>query len=325
MIDLDRAWEWRERLGLFDRSEALRVFHGPGEGKGDFRGIAVDRFRDHYWVTEWEGGASDGPARSSLVSVMGDVVSFLEGKGAQSIVGLSRPKKGTAPESKLLLGNSPQERFKVREGRCEFLIQLEKTRHPGLFLDHEPLRRWLTEHCRELKVLNTFAYTGSLSVAAGRGDAKEVTTLDLSKSAISWAKENLAINGMTGPRYRLIAGDVFEWLPKFKRSKETFDCIILDPPSFARGKSGEFSTMKDLTRLHGLALDLLTPNGILITSINSANVTKKKYEEEVLAAAKSRKMTFQILQQLDLPETFPTPLEQSSLRYLKGWILRRTV
>ena len=311
-----------EKARLFERSDTFRVFHGPGEGTGDFRGIAVDRFRDHFWVTEWEG---DSPQRhSAKSSVLEQVVSFLKEKRASSVVGLSRPKQGTAPEAKVLSGVAPGERFKVREGRCEFLIQLEKTRHPGLFLDHEPLRKWLSEHCRGMRVLNTFAYTGSLSVAAGIGEAKEVLTLDLSKSSISWAKENLAINGLVGARYPLIAGDVFDWLPKFIRSKEKFDCVILDPPSFARGKSGDFSTLKDLEKLHGLAMDLLTPKGILITSINSANVAKKKFEEEVLSAARKRKMTFQVMAQVDLPETFPTVMGQSPLRYLKGWILRRS-
>jgi 23S rRNA (cytosine1962-C5)-methyltransferase len=319
VFDLESAWAWRESLTFFSENYPLRVFYGPGEGKGDLQYFAIDRFGDHYWITEWESQLTQGRSQK----VIDLIISFLKKQGAKSIVGLSRPERGVAPESKVFYGSPPSGRFVVQENDCQFWIQFEATRHPGLFLDHEPLRRWLRQSMKGLSVLNTFAYTGSLSVAASRGGAKQVTTLDLSKATVQWAQENSLLNQFPQDSQRFISGDVFEWLPRLKREGQKYDCIILDPPSFSHGKQGRFSTAKDLEKLHSLAMELLSERGLLITSINSANVSWKKYEADLLAASKSKKMEFSVVKQIDLPETFPTRFGMSSDRYLKGWILRR--
>ncbi len=319
MSDLLRAWTWRENLGIFRNSQVIRVFHGPGEGKGLFQNLAVDRFVDHYWVTEWESERSVLQDQNFLKQV----IDFYRERGAKSVVGLNRPTKGVAPESTVLFGAPPTGRFEVQEGPCRFYIQLEKTRHPGLFLDHEPLRNWLFKSSKGLKVLNTFAYTGSLSVAAALGGAESVTTLDLSQATLQWAKQNFALNQLEEGPYSFIGGDYFDVLPRLKRKGEKFDCIILDPPSFSHGKTGKFSTAKDLERLHGVALDLLSEEGILITSINSANISWKKYEDEILSSARKKQVNWIVLQELGQPCTFPTFLGQDSARYLKGFILKK--
>jgi 23S rRNA (cytosine1962-C5)-methyltransferase len=317
--ELENAWAWRESRGLFSKSEALRIFHGPGEGKAQLRSFAIDRFGEHYWVTEWENSISS----EESLKVRKKIVDFLISKGALSVVGLNRPEQGVAPEVEVYSGTPPTGKFSVREQDCQFWIEFQKTRHPGLFLDHEPLRVWLREHSTGLRVLNTFAYTGSLSIAAGKGGAAHVTTLDLSKATIQWAKENSLLNQLPESGARFIAGDVFEWLPRLAREGSKFDCIILDPPSFSHGSKGRFSTAKDLEKLHSLAMDLLAPAGFLVTSINSANISWKKYETDVLSAAQKKRYSFQVLRQIDVPETFPTLFGQSATRYLKGWILRR--
>jgi len=111
-------------------------------------------------------------------------------------------------------------------------------------------------------------------------------------------------------------------LPRFKRESQRFDCVILDPPSFSRGKKGTFSTSKDLPRLHALALDLVSDDGVLVTSINSANVAWTRYEADVMAAAREKNVELEVLWRVDQPETFPTPLGNADARYLKGWALR---
>lgn len=320
MHDLEKAWKWREKSGVFQDSEAVRVFHGPGEGSGDFRFIALDRFQNHYWLTEWEtSGISVG-----FESIREVIVRFLRERGAESIVGLSRPEKGVAPEVETLWGHPPGDRFVIKEGPARFWIQFEKTRHPGLFLDHQPLRFWLNRRMKGCRVLNTFSYTGSLSVAAALGGAEQVTTLDLSKPSIQWAQENFTLNRLSSENHRFIAGDVFEWFPRLKREGKEFDCIILDPPSFSHGKKQKFSTAKDLKQLHSLAMEVLAPEGVLITSINSAKISWEKFATELEAAGREKKKRFTVVSRIDLPETFPTLFGNIESRYLKGWILRST-
>jgi 23S rRNA (cytosine1962-C5)-methyltransferase len=316
--DLQFAWSWRESRGIFDESEAVRVFHGPGESRGALASFAVDRFASHYWITQWEGGS---PAQ--LNRALEQLVDFYASKNAESVVLLKRPEKGVPQEPVILFGKPPEKRIEVREGSSRFWIQLQGARHPGLFLDHLPLRRWLNARAGQWKVLNTFSYTGSLSVAAAAGHAEQVTTLDLANSAVQWAEENWKLNGFEAAKGRFISGDVFEWLPRLKREGKVFDCVILDPPSFSHGKKGSFSTSKDLPKLHSLAMDLLSPDGVLVTSINSAQVSWTKYQADVASAAQARNMSFEVLSKIDLPETFPTRLGAEADRYLKGWILRR--
>jgi 23S rRNA G2069 N7-methylase RlmK/C1962 C5-methylase RlmI len=265
METLERAWAWREKRGLFRASECLRVFHGPGEGKGELSRLAVEKFGDHYWITLWE---KVSPA------TLGVIREFLVSRKALSAVTLLRPDKGAPGEPEPLLGEPPNF-FDVSEGAAKFRIRFRSgstpLHHPGLFLDHAPLREWLRLKCGGLRVLNTFAYTGSLSVAAGLGGASHVTTLDLSKPIVRWAEENWALNELAADRARFIAGDVFERLPRLARQGEKFDLVILDPPSFSRGVKGAFSTAKDLTRLHELAMAVLDEGGYLVSQVRDGS------------------------------------------------------
>jgi 23S rRNA (cytosine1962-C5)-methyltransferase len=323
--ELQAAWKWRQARGVLSELEAVRVFHGPGEGSGDLSRISIDRFGNHFWVTEWSAtGEKDSAVGggSNIQKVRTSLEAFFKEIGARSAVALIRPEKGLPEEPVTIFGEAPSERFEVREGEMKIRIQLLGARHPGLFLDHLPLRRWLKKRMQGLRVLNTFSYTGSLSVSAGLGGAAHVTTLDLSQPILAWAKENWECNSLPADRSRFISGDYFEWLPRLRKSGERFDCVILDPPSFSRGKKGTFSTSKDLRRLHVAAFEVLEPGGYLVTSINSANVPREKFEAEVWSAARECGLNAQVLHRIDLPETFPTRMANPEQRYLKGVILR---
>jgi 23S rRNA (cytosine1962-C5)-methyltransferase len=312
--DLQTAWGKRK---LSASVTALRMFHGPGESThSSGKELAIDRFQNHFWITAWK------PIEKSALD---EVIQFLKDQSASSndssAVFIER---GETQLSVPLFGSPPSERFEVREGNLIARIQLVETRQPGLFLDHAPLRTWLQQNAKGWKVLNTFAYTGSLSVACGLGGADSVLSLDLSKPSLEWAKENWLANSLPGERADFIYGDYFDWLPKFAKQGRKFDAVILDPPSFSRGskKSGskEFSTAKDLEKLHVLALSVLNSGGYLITSINSANVSWKKFEAEIQNAAKELKVRLQVLRKIELPETFPAQTFEDA--YLKGFIFR---
>lgn len=313
---LEKAWKLRAKLNLFEGRTTLGVFYGPGEGRGVLSDLKVDRFGEHYWVTAW------GPEALSQ-EVCGWLSEFYQARGAMSLVGVYRDKEGAKEEARVLWGEPPQEGFTVREEGLRFEIRFRGVKHPGLFLDHAPLRQWLRNHAGGWNVLNAFAYTGSLSIAAGIAGASRVVTLDLSKSTLQWAQRNWEINDLLPETGDFIYGDVFEWFPRLYKKGELFDCVILDPPSFSRGPKGVFSTAKDLGRLHALAMDLVSPTGVLLSSINSENISWDQYEKAVLGAAQEKKMSFQIMKSIDLPESCPTRLGDEQGRYLKGWILKR--
>ncbi len=314
--ELIPAFELRKSLGLFDESDALRVFYGPGESTDPVLSqIAIDVFLDQTWITRW--APIPDKALMNLVGVLRQALP----ERCRGIVLMDRSEVASEKDSVPLDGEVREGKFVVKEFGVPYLVQMKQTKHPGLFLDHAPLRRWLTRTQKAKRVLNLFSYTGALSVAAGAGGASSVTTLDLSKPTIEWAKENWEQAALTGPKGDFIYGDVFDWLPRLKKKGLEYDTILCDPPSFSRTKTGAFSTGKDLARLHGLILPLLAKNGILVTSINSENIPERAYLSEVEAAARLTGTRLQWLGRVDLPESFPTPMDPKQ-RYLKGFYLR---
>jgi 23S rRNA (cytosine1962-C5)-methyltransferase len=314
---LEAAWQKRKNSPESQNTQALRVFHGPTEGSGALENIAIDQFGKHAWITEWESISTSD--RGQIAQIISE---FLQEKGFLSAVALFRPEKNVPAEPEILLGAPPEAAFAVQEDQARFWIRLLEVKHPGLFLDHRPLRTWLVENARGLKVLNTFSYTGSLSIACGLGKASHVTTLDLSKPTIEWAKNNWSLNQLDAVSSDFIFGDYFEWLPKMAKRGDHFDCVILDPPSYSRGKKGDFSTSRDLVKLHEAALEVLAPGGFLITSLNSANVSKKKYWGEIEQACRSKKIKLSPVADIKLPSSFPIRAQEEP--YLKGWILKRS-
>jgi 23S rRNA (cytosine1962-C5)-methyltransferase len=310
---LQFAYEWRKRLGLFETSEALRIFYGPGESTlTELNPIAIELFKNHAWITQWD---------TVTTATLDQVVGYLKNLNVESVVLMDRSKVASDADVKTIYGTPPTGRFSVTEFGQPYLIQFSETKHPGLFLDHAPLRKWLLATQKNKTVLNLFSYTGSLSVAAAKGGASKVTTLDLSKSTIEWAEENFK-NAEIAPEVgNFIYGDALEWLPRLYKKGERFDTITCDPPSFSRSKNGTFSTQKDSQKLHELIFPVLNPGGILVTSINSENYPESHFLKDIHLAAEASQCRIQVLSRVDLPETFPTRSNQLQERYLKGFYL----
>lgn len=313
---LEAAWRWREGQGWLAGESPLRLFEGPGEAplRTPLASVAIDRFGPHAWVTAWEKDVPEALVRD-----------FLVGKGFVSGVVLERPVGKLPSESRVLFGQPPTEPFEVTEHPhrssrgLKFWIRMLGVRHPGLFLDHAPLRRDLLEGLARGRVANLFAYTGSLSVAAALGGADEVVTVDLSKATLDWAQTNAELNGCAD-RAKVVAADALDWLPRVAKKGELFDAVLLDPPSFSRSKKRTFSTDRDLVELHEAAARALKPGGLLVTSINSAKVSRAAFEKQIQQALHKAKREARVLAEVAQPETFPAPLKTGG--YLKGWVLK---
>ncbi len=315
--ELQAAWRWRVERGYWNSEiEALRIFHGPGEGTGWLKDIAIEIFGPYAWVIAW------GDLKEAQQKEIADFLKTIHEWRCQGAAYVARPEKGAAALPVTFFGEMPRGKIAVWEDKVRISIGFE-TRQPGLFLDHAPLRKWLLNHSRGWRVLNTFSYTGSLSVAAAVGGATQVVTLDLAKTAVEWAKENWKLNDLPESSAQWFQGDALDWMPKWVKRGEKYDCVILDPPSFAHGKKGSFSTEKDFKKLCEWGMQLLNPGGVLVASMNSAKIPQAKIESDCAAIVRSLSGGWQVLSRIDLPETFPTFVERPEDRYLKGLILRR--
>ncbi|MFM2357609.1 MAG: hypothetical protein RJA61_346 [Candidatus Parcubacteria bacterium] len=123
-----------------------------------------------------------------------------------------------------------------------FFIKLSAFKHTGIFPEQFQNWKWIDEKVkkagRKIKVLNLFGYTGGASIAAALAGA-EVTHVDGSKSAVTWAHKNATASGVSEDSVRWIVDDVRAFVKREIKRGEKYDAIIMDPPNFGRGAKGE--------------------------------------------------------------------------------------
>jgi 23S rRNA (cytosine1962-C5)-methyltransferase len=157
------------------------------------------------------------------------------------------------------------------ENGLQFIINLTDYLDTGLFLDHRPLRKTFRNEAAGKKVLNLFAYTGSFSVNAAAGGAAGITTVDLSKNYLQWARENMEQNGLyDSDKHLFFASDTMDFL---KKDTGKYDLVIVDPPAFSNSKKlkGTWDTQRDHPALLQLILKKMNPGGTLYFSNNLRN------------------------------------------------------
>ena len=158
----------------------------------------------------------------------------------------------------------------VLEDGLKLLVNFEDYLDTGLFLDHRDTRRLVRTLASGRHVLNLFCYTASASVHAAAGGARSTTSVDLSRTYVDWARQNLALNGCSGRDHQLIQADCLAWLANARAYRGRFGLIFLDPPTFSSSKRmhGTFDVQRDHAELLRGALALLASDGELIFSTN---------------------------------------------------------
>ena len=126
-------------------------------------------------------------------------------------------------------------------------------KHTGLFPEQAVNWDWFSSiikealqnnPTREIKVLNLFAYTGGATLSAAAAGA-HVTHVDASKGMVNWAKENAASSGLSDAPIRWLVDDCVKFVEREIRRGNTYDAIIMDPPSYGRGPKGEIWKIED--------------------------------------------------------------------------------
>lgn len=185
--------------------------------------------------------------------------------------------------------NEEKEYFNVNEAGLQFRVNLSDYLDTGLFLDHRITRGLVKDEAKDKRVLNLFAYTGSFSVYAAAGGAKQVTTVDLSNTYLNWAEENMRLNGFTGDAYRYDNADVKQYLQDLKPNR--FDLVVMDPPTFSNSKKMKddfLDIQRDHVELINNALYAMTPEGVLYFS---TNFTKFQLQADQLQASLIKDIT----------------------------------
>lgn len=150
----------------------------------------------------------------------------------------------------------------------KFQLQLGSSRHVGIFPEQATHWDWMRSQIEAsktpLRVLNLFGYTGATTVAAAASGA-EVTHVDSSKHAVSWANLNVKLSGLKDKPIRWVVEDTLKFIKREARRGNTYHGIVMDPPKFGRGSSGEvWDFFKKTPELIEACKDILAPDARFI-------------------------------------------------------------
>lgn len=261
------------RKALFDEryQGAIRLFNGFFEGAPD---LVVDCYARTLVVLNYANPPAAADARIDAT------IRFLTGRlpWMQSVIVKTRHAPTEAERNGILrFGAKPDTR--VREHGVWYAIDLRMHRDTSFYLDTRNLRAWAMRHLAGQAVLNTFAYTGSLGVAAMAGGAHHVVQLDLKREYLNLAKQSYTLNGFPIVRAEFQAGDFWTRISQMKRAGERFDCVFVDPPFFAATGKGTVDLVAQSHRVINKVRPLINDGGYLVAVNNAVFVSGAAYYE----------------------------------------------
>jgi 23S rRNA (cytosine1962-C5)-methyltransferase len=179
-------------------------------------------------------------------------------------------------EGQVIFGTLTNEVIPFVEHGVNFSANVIKGHKTGYFLDHRDNRKRVGALSKNKTVLDVFSYAGGFSVHALVNQAKEVTSVDISKQALALAIENGKLNSFRGA-HKTLAGDAFEILRKLITEKKTFDVVVIDPPSFAKSKSEIDIAKKKYRQLAELGVQLTSKGGVLVLASCSSRIVADSF------------------------------------------------
>ncbi|MCX7655277.1 MAG: class I SAM-dependent rRNA methyltransferase [Treponemataceae bacterium] len=215
----------------------------------------------------------------ALKSLLGEVEGIIERDDTPV-----RNLEGLTSQAGLLQGMWPEKGICIFENHFPFVVDLVGGQKTGHFLDQRENRARLEPFVKGGAVLDLCCHTGGFSIHAARYGAREVLAVDVSKDALTMLHLNAQINGVS-ERIQSLEGDVFEVLRKLVQEHRQFQCIILDPPAFAKTKTALAGALRGYRDINRYALQLLTPGGFLFTCSCSQAMTEYKFKEMIEMAA----------------------------------------
>jgi 23S rRNA (cytosine1962-C5)-methyltransferase len=294
MPRIEQALASRLTLSGSDHESAFRLFNGFYEGHPD---IIIDIYGHTLVIHNY----ADDPSRN--VTLIQEVTTYLRTTLNWLHAGIVKTRNSNSQEQKrgqLLFGDKPDK--KIKEHGVWYAIDLTMNRDASFYLDTYNLRKWLIENTRGKSVLNTFAYTGSLGVATMAGGANRVVQTDRNGQFLNLAKDSHSLNGFSIHKQDFIAQDFFPTVAKFKSTKQSFDCVIIDPPFFSTTSKGKVDLENDSTRLINKIRPLINDGGILIAINNALFVSGGEYMQSLEALCKDGYLSIREL--ISVPEDF---------------------
>lgn len=253
------ADEGRRELGYNDN---YRVVFGESD---NLPGLIVDKYGDKLSVQFLSLG---------MEVVKNDVIDILVKRFAPSAIYersdvAIREKEGLPLKKGVIYGKDETQSVIVENG-LKLIVDLENGQKTGYFLDQKENRDDLKFYVKDKTVLDCFCNEGGFSLCAKKYGAKEVTAIDISKTAIELVEKNARLNAL---EINTRVADVFEALREYRKSGEKFGVIVLDPPAFTKTADTVKAGYKGYKDINANALKLVEKGGYLVTCSCSQHLT----------------------------------------------------
>ena len=323
---LARALDWRTKAAC--RADLCRLVWSDADG---LPGVIADRYADTI-VLQTLTLAMDNHKQTIAEELqkLTAVRCVVERNDAPI-----RHAEGLEPSVSTLLGDAPAP-FPVTANGVTFEVDVLGGQKTGLYLDQLDNAARIARHAAARTVLDCFSNQGNFALACARAGAAAVEAVESGTEAAARLRVNAARNALDVAVHE---ADVFTWLPRAakasgkwkvesgkleqppKAGSQTFNLIIIDPPSFTKSRGRIHDALRGYRELHRHAAALLAPDGLLATFCCSHHVSASEFEHAVAEGLADARRSFFVLERLDQPADHPIALHLPETRYLKGLLL----
>ena len=303
------------RASLLNNLEMVRIVDGIEDG---LPGLVIDKFGLALVIKIELESANRGTQFTQ--EIINGAQKICEATGTSSILLYENRGSKSRSEPELVFGPACDEII-LGEGPSKFLVKPLTHFSAGFFIDMREVRDRIREISAGRKVFNGFCFTGSLGIAALSGGARLVTQVDISKSALNWARRNLELNPIKlDQECKFITEDCLKFMEReakrIAKGTEPYQIIIIDPPTFGSSGGVTFSLKKEFSRLCGVAFSMLDTEGSVIFTTNWREVSAQDVLTELKKSAKEsgRKVVEESHLLPPSQDFVALPLESSSMR-----------
>lgn len=269
---------------------AIRVFNGFLEG---FPDLVIEIFASTLVI-------SISDEQSPLIAQSLEIVRLYKHSLPwidSAIVKRRRSKIPGEHNGEVIFGTNPADR--IEENGIWYAVNMVFQQDNSFYLDTRGLRKWLKDHSQNWIALNTFAYTGSLGIAALAGGAQRVIQADLNAKFLALAKESARLNRIPVVSKDYLAEDFFSTASRFRHSPMQFDCVIIDPPFFSQTEMGTIDLQKQFFRVINKIRPLVKDGGCIVSINNSLYTSGQDYINQLEQLSRDG--------YLDIEELIPVP------------------
>ena len=209
----------------------------------------------------------------------------------------------------------------VREGGLRFEIDVLGGQKTGWFYDQRANRDRYVRHVGGRRVLDVFSYLGGWGLRAAAAGATDVLCVDASQAALQRLQHAARDNGLDA-RVRVAQGDAFDTLKALRAARERFDVVVVDPPAFVKRKKDLAQGRLAYRRINMAAMQLLAPDGILVSCSCSHHLPRSELLAAIQAGARELQRQVQVLEVLQQGPDHPIHPAIPETDYLKGYLCR---